>query len=510
MGSTYSLLPGNQWKIVSRYLEERAYQIDILTRALKSLQGGSNVMVSLPTGLGKTLISQLAAITWLKLNSKLVQKVLVIVPNKLCLGLYPAEAAWIQKLIAIHYLDDSLPFSLFPKQIPLEQVDMLVCTPRRMTYALMGNELPIVKLKYFNLVVFDDYDELASQASDAIKNTRNDLEMVMASLAASRPRFLLMSACDPKMNMGLSEWENIMKPVVVKVDPASYQAHIPLVHIQPKGILDYEVIRNDRKLSQCIAVNLQFIKEQVYAHSETHHPVKMKQVLDQMRGIASGKQKAFYLRFRKSEPLKLPIDKPLKLAFRNISLAVQTRLQLFEDMWAEPELGAPSKDSIKALNRWGSLSNLRVNLNGKVNFIEQIVRERNQERGLILCRRLELCELLAGVILNMGLPVYIVHEKLAPAELKKRLDGYKRYKTAILLSPHLLGIRGLLVQDADYAVFYSPKDQEKVMRQEIARIQSMRQHPKEVFILYYQDTGEESKLNRLFWGMKGKTNYLLA
>lgn len=101
-------------------------------------------------------------------------------------------------------------------------------------------------------------------------------------------------------------------------------------------------------------------------------------------------------------------------------------------MWAEPELGAPSKDSIKALNRWGSLSNLRVNLNGKVNFIEQIVRERNQERGLILCRRLELCELLAGVILNMGLPVYIVHEKLAPAELKKRLDGYKRYKAAIL------------------------------------------------------------------------------
>lgn len=49
-----------------------------------------------------------------------------------------------------------------------------------------------------------------------------------------------------------------------------------------------------------------------------------------------------------------------------------------------------------------------------------------------------------------------------------------------------------------------------MMRQEIARIQSVRQHPKEVFILYYQDTGEESKLNRLLWGMKGKTNYLLA
>ena len=80
---------------------------------------------------------------------------------------------------------------------------------------------------------------------------------MIASLAASSPRFLLMSCNDPNMNIGLSEWENTIKPILIQADTASYRAHIPLVQIKPKGVLDYQAIHNDHKLSQCIVMSFQ-------------------------------------------------------------------------------------------------------------------------------------------------------------------------------------------------------------------------------------------------------------
>lgn len=118
-----------------------------------------------------------------------------------------------------------------------------------------------------------------------------------------------------------------------------------------------------------------------------------------------------------------------------------------------------------------------------------------------------MCELLAGTIINQGLPAYILHKDLASAELNKRVEGFKKHKAAVLLTPRLPGGRSMDVSHVDYAVFYSPKDEEAVMWQEMASIQSVRKHPKEVFILFYRNTGEETKLKRLLWKMKGNSNY---
>jgi hypothetical protein len=45
------------------------------------------------------------------------------------------------------------------------------------------------------------------------------------------------------------------------------------------------------------------------------------------------------------------------------------------------------------------------------------------------------------------------------------------------------------------------------MWEEISKVRSTWKNPKEIYLLYYKNTGEEAKLNRLVWSMKIREHY---
>lgn len=499
--SIAQLLPAEIAKVVSSHIENRDYQADMGDRIFKGLRNGSNILISLPSGLGKTLISQVIATAWSQLPDKNAHKVLVIVPSRLSLNLYPAHTSWLEKYLKVVTLDGFSRDGDAESSFELDQCDMLITTPRTLINGLIHNEIPFGSLRNYSLVVIEDYDALKSSLDTRSGRNRNDVVMLMTFLAASNPRFLFLSSSIQNQGSEINEWENILKPIRVEVNPAHYQDNIPLVNMRLKGVNDPEVEFIDKKLNRTIAVNLGQIKNTVLSKTKNKHPIRVRDILEQMRDIASGKQKEFYIHFRKSPALVIPIDEELKNAFQNISRGVMTRLQLFEDLWYYSE-----SEGIEVQHRPPS-SGRRVNLNGKMIAVKEITLERRDKRGLILSRNLEMCELLAGSIINQGLPVFIVHKDLSPAEQRQRMDGFRRQKSAVLLTPRLFGGRNLDVSMVDYAVFYSPKDDEATMWQEMAGIQSVRKNPKEVFILFYRNTGEEDKLKRLLWKMRGRSSY---
>lgn len=501
MRSLAGLLPAEIGKVVSRHIEERAYQVEIAELTLKGLRRGSNVIIVLPSGLGKTLISQVVATAWAKSRPETSCKVLVVVPSRLSLNLYPAHTSWLEKYLKVQALDESNQGASIETKQNLDQANMLVSTPRKLINGLVHNEIPFGKLKEFSLVVIDNYDALASLAHPQFKGLRNDIEMLMTFLVVSSPRFLLLSTHYQAQSSRVHDWENILKPVEVRADPELYREYIPLVNIRLKGIIDPGVTNADKMLRRSMAINMEKIKEHITGHTKNQHPVRWRDVLEQMRDIASGRQKELYLHFRKLPTLVIPVDEVTRKAFQNLARVVMVRIQLFEDLWSDWETDS---DAAKAPS---GFRGRRVNLNGKMKAIKEIAQERGDKRGLILSRNLEMCELLAGTIINQGLPAYILHKDLASAELNKRVEGFKKHKAAVLLTPRLPGGRSMDVSHVDYAVFYSPKDEEAVMWQEMASIQSVRKHPKEVFILFYRNTGEETKLKRLLWKMKGNSNY---
>jgi hypothetical protein len=300
--------------------------------------------------------------------------------------------------------------------------------------------------------------------------------------------------------------------VRIDINTSLAQDFVPHVRINPIGVFDPQTFALDRVLRKHLGENINVIKQAMADTLDDKHPLRMRQIVSQMRDIAYGKKDRFYLFFRKQSPISIPVDKELQKAFQHIVRIIDLRLLLFEDLVPDispnPEL-ISERDELHP-DDYYEQQNTRINLHGKVRAVKRLVLELGEKRGLIFCRNLEICEYLAGVFIGQGHSVSIIHSRIDVPEQQERIRFFKRHKKSMLLMTRYAGLRGFDIPEADYAIFYSPKDQEEVMWQEISRIRSTIKDPKEIYILYYKGTGEEDKYNRLLWHMRGRNRYLFS
>jgi superfamily II DNA or RNA helicase len=78
---------------------------------------------------------------------------------------------------------------------------------------------------------------------------------------------------------------------------------------------------------------------------------------------------------------------------------------------------------------------------------------------------------------------------------RKALTDFESGKTDTLIVNRQLGGRGFDLPLAQFAAFLSPKRSEETMWQEMLRIRSRRDNPKEVYIMHFSNTKEEEKWN---------------
>jgi superfamily II DNA or RNA helicase len=508
MRSYLDLLPDKLKKAYQKSFEERPYQEQIIHSALKNLKKQTNTVIELPAGLGKTLIGQIIAALWA--NSRKVgrNKILIVLPNRLSLTLYYEHISWVRTKLKVLCIDQNIMVAGQQITENLQDTDVLLTNPRIITNVITRNTIPITIMQAFGLVIFDGSENLFLRQKNEGEPVDNQFDLLMAILALSKPSFLILGT----QYLESHGWNHLLQPKLLTSDESLSKDYIPHVIIKVQGVFDPEIIQRDQMLRGQMAASVSIIRQDVWEQTTGKHPLRMKQVINQMRWIADGTKDKFYINFRKKSPVVIQVEEKTKAAFQDIVKIVDARLLLFEDLLVDLDSARipPGLEDVWKARISTRMYAYKVNLKGKIKIIHEIVKEKGSKRGLIFCRNLEVCERLAGIFVGLGKQVYLIHNDISVSERQERIKNFKRYKSSLLLMTRYMGSKGFDVPEADYAVFYSPKDEEQVMWQEISRIRSTRKDPKEVFLLYYRKTGEEDKLNRLLWRMKSRSSYQIT
>jgi hypothetical protein len=501
------LLPEEKRLAFEMKFETRAYQTEIIEQLFQSLEKHTNPAVVLSSGLGNTFTALSVAILYRKAYPQAQGKVLLVLPSRLSLNVYKEHVAWVDDFANVALTDQDYPVQAQEFHEKLTAADILISNPRRLGGLFYRSLLPFQKLADFGLVIFDGYQEILDPFGRS-GLLDNHADMLLSALTAwERPMIFFCTRF-----YGNRFWDARTNPQKLEVQTKQLQAYLPHVIIKLMGVYDPDIARRDQVLTKHLATNFAIVKQFVAFHSNNQHAVKFRQVVSQMRSIASGEKDKFILYFRKKSPLILPVDAPLRLAFQRLVQVIDLRLLLFEDLLLDQAPGETLIEFNQVVATGGRPRTYgsRINMNGKVRMIKEVVAEKGKKRGLIFCRNLEVCERLAGTFVSMGRNVSLIHRDIPPEEQEERVKNFKRFKGSLLMMTRTISAGGFAVPEAEYAIFYSPKHKEQVMWDEISRVQSTWKDPKEIYLLYYKGTGEEGKLNRLVWNMRARDNYQIT
>ena len=140
---------------------------------------------------------------------------------------------------------------------------------------------------------------------------------------------------------------------------------------------------------------------------------------------------------------------------------------------------------------------LAIKPTAKERVVNQILKIRRKEKGLVFCRFIELGETLF-LQNNSNQNSLLIHGELNAKDMMKRMSAFRwKSSASIAFMTRDLGGRGLDFPTADYMVLYSPKSNFRVVDQEICRIRSNRTKIKPIYLMFYSGTTEEAKAMRL-------------
>jgi superfamily II DNA or RNA helicase len=204
------------------------------------------------------------------------------------------------------------------------------------------------------------------------------------------------------------------------------------------------------------------------------------------------------------------------LCWRLLSI-VQKYTFLFEDMFAhfdveirrtkvQVECGEYRVISVPFLIDERAADEFWPQLCAKSNVLLQLVLRRDHQRGVIFTRNVRLSDVLEKLFQENRIPVLKLDGRLSSKIRFDQLRQFDALTNGVLIITRTTGKRGLDIPFADYAILYSPKEDEYVMWQELSRIRGTLNSSKDSYILFYESTAEEEKLFRLREDMDHSAN----
>jgi len=292
-------------------------------------------------------------------------------------------------------------------------------------------------------------------------------------------------------------WRQKLAPVIVDIPKEQYREWIPCVDVIPLGVEDNHVFAVDDKFRIAYGKAYQDIQLAVKALPPVGIGVPLRQLIQQLPDLISGVQDAlrvfFGRRIAKVVPVAiLPMNACIKL--RNIMLE---RLLLFEDLFP---IGA-SLSTVEGYleSERGALRHEFVR-GKKADTLLDVLRLSKNKKTVIFVRNIPVCEELSKLLVEKGFKAVYAHGDVNDARYE-RLYSFKKGPATVLVVTRQLFGRGFDLPEADQAIFYSPKDSEKTMWQELLRIRSTVRSVKKCFILFYVWTAEADKMTRLLQRM---------
>jgi hypothetical protein len=292
-------------------------------------------------------------------------------------------------------------------------------------------------------------------------------------------------------------WRERFNPAVVYISPDQYRDWLPAVRVVPWGVPDEQVFAVDDRFQKVVGKSFRRVNELVEAVPPRGVGISMRQLVQQIPSILSGAQPTLRV-FAQHRLLKqVPIGAMLLEECRRLQAVILERLLLFEDL--------PSVLRPEEVDEWANshldaltLSTHQFRRGQKVDVLLRLLETvvRPSKKVVVFVRNIPVCEAVWSVLIEAGMRATFLHGEVESAR-SPRLEQFRRGDTDVLVVTRQLFGRGFDIPQADTAIFYSPKESERTMWQEMLRIRSTVRHAKDVIVLFYLWTAEETKMMRL-------------
>jgi superfamily II DNA/RNA helicase len=479
------------------------------------LQRQKSAILDLPTGAGKTNVALITA-AGLLLQSKTgvdypaERKAFFIVPTRVLISQVVKAATWISPEIRRVGLDDSLAHNRIRLRAAYDDSHLIVSTPGLLAGLLSAGSLGPNWKSDISFVIVDEFDEfLIDEATPRGFDVRFDVSFEKLYSHIQDKPTLLMSGTNPT-NPGAfvspssrrlaAFMENTYAPSQVTTDADSYRSVIPLARINPVPIRD-EFVRE-----AVAALRLSFARATRRFDCE-HYPLDWDYVIQRIPMILRSGGGSRTLRGGSGKGLKIT-DELIDVC-KQLQSIINRFTFLSEDMFAGIEVSYEElfmyNDECKTMKLDGAvLVDKRTNveefhpfLRSKATTVSNIVKRRKRERGVIMTRYTRLSDRLKEHLEGEGVTVFLLDGRIEERYRLPIVTSFSSTDGAVLILTRNTGRRGLDLPLADYAIFYSPKDDEFTMWQELSRIRSTLSKKKDSYLLYYIGTSEENKLATL-------------
>jgi DEAD/DEAH box helicase/Helicase conserved C-terminal domain len=487
-------------------LKRRKYQLDAVRQIVRAVARKRSIELRLPTGTGKTLIADLAALKWRETRPRAAT--MIVAPRRTLASQHNRMAAWLQSALPALLVTDESAGNAARLIARAEQAALIIGLPGLLTRCIETLALPASVIKRLAFVVIDEFDEFLNQEYDtrgiAVRFDR-DFERLRQVLPRSIP-VLLMSGTPPGAAAGdeaarLADFVNrAYRPLAVDIPKRAYSAFLPTARVRLRLVDDASVCLFD----EAIGTDLMFALNELGAALKAH--VDESWLFPRLPGLLAKPPSIRVIRLTNGRTVAA--NKDALNACSALQAAINRSVFLQEDM-----LGGYAAQVEKFLfQRWDAVEPVLLErprfivrpptneyqpaLQGKYEAVVRIAQSRPGERGVVFVRYVQLAETLATAVRSHRIRVETLHGEmthLAQSAAQERFaqDG------GLLVLTRDTGKRGLDLPQAHYAIFYSPKGSEVSSWQELSRIRSNMTTTKDSFFLTYRGTREQERLMNL-------------
>ena len=297
-------------------------------------------------------------------------------------------------------------------------------------------------------------------------------------------------------------WRAKFNPHLVEVPRDKYRDHLPQADVIPWAVYDDSVIEQDGRFQKALGKSLDEINEIVVATRPHEIRIPIRQLIRQAPAIVSGVVGELLV-FRGRQRIKtVSVSPRLRQLCKRIQSILLERLLLFEDL--QGILPSDEFDGWADETDFGhTTSTHRFARGAKIDALVQIVTaaSADSKKTVIFVRNIPVCEAVAHILESVGFAVEFAHGQLENTKRMNSVGAFRSGKADVLVVTRALFGRGFDIPQADIAIFYSPKEDERTMWQEMLRIRSTVTNPKFAFVLFYAWTAESAKMGRLIEGM---------
>jgi len=230
--------------------KERKYQLDCASGTAKLIKSGRSAALNLPTGIGKTLVGNLASALLLGEG----QRAFYIVPRRILVDQHERFARWMQPALPVARIDDRVAAGPSTLEALCRQSAILVSTPMLAARLIRRGSIPsdVVRSVVFNVVdEFDAFLVFQYEEDGPIARFSDDFAEWWDTDTGRLPS-LLMSATSPidaaehatestELRLLAEHIESTFKPKRVVASERSLRRYKPTARIHGTTLSDGEV-----------------------------------------------------------------------------------------------------------------------------------------------------------------------------------------------------------------------------------------------------------------------------